>query len=49
MFIGFGIVALVWLLSLKHNIPFSLFVELDMNNENPRNLDVNPLFFPIEQ
>lgn len=48
MFIGFGIVVLVWLLFLKYNIFFFLFVELDMNNENLRNFDVNLLFFFIE-
>lgn len=37
---GFGTVALVKLVSLKHKIPFSLIVVFDMKTENPTNLSV---------
>lgn len=41
--IGFGIVALVKFVSLKHITPSSRSVELDMYNANPRNLAVYAL------
>lgn len=41
--IGFGIVALVKFVSLKHTTPSSRSVELDMYNANPRNLAVYAL------
>lgn len=49
MFVGLGIVALVYLVSLKHNVPSSLIVVFDIYTENPKNLDAYPLFSSVEK
>ena len=49
MLTGLGIVALVYLVSLKHNTPSSLFAVLEMYTENPRKNPVCTLYASKEK
>lgn len=49
MLTEFGTEAFVYLVSLKHNIPVSLYVVFDIKIENPRISSVSGWFLSVKQ